>query len=60
MCDSCDFQEIQIYSISAADTMVLGWLGRDIRVVLPSCAVKKIRDKFPSSSYADFKYSLLS
>ena len=28
MCDSCDFQEIQIYSISAADTMVLGVAGK--------------------------------
>ena len=23
-----------------------GWLGRSVRVVLPSCAVKKIRDLF--------------
>ena len=31
-----------------------GWLGREIRVVLPSCAVKKIRNTFPSSSYTGF------
>ena len=33
-----------------------GWLGKDIRVVLPSCAVVKIREKFPSESYGGFKY----
>ena len=26
-----------------------GWLGRTMRVTLPSCAVNKIRTKFPSS-----------
>ena len=27
-----------------------GWLGKKVRVVLPSCAVAKIRETFPSSS----------
>ena len=29
-----------------------GWLGKNVRVVLPSCAVTAIRTKFPSASYA--------
>lgn len=33
-----------------------GWLGRRVRVVLPSCAVHKIRTKFPSTVYTGFKY----
>ena len=33
-----------------------GWLGRRVRVVLPSCAVNKIRTTFPSATYAGFKY----
>jgi hypothetical protein len=33
------------------------YLGRKLRVVLPSCAVSKIRDTFPSqsASYVGFK-----
>ena len=26
------------------------WLGREIRVVLPSCAITRIRSEFPSTS----------
>ena len=37
-----------------------GWLGRDIRVILPSCAVNKIRQTFPSETYTGFKYPALS
>ena len=37
-----------------------GWLGKNVRVVLPSCAVSKIREIFPSSAYAGFKYPQLS
>lgn len=35
-----------------------GWLGRRVRVTLPSCAVNKIRTKFPSAdaNYTGFKY----
>ncbi|XP_041379828.1 P2X purinoceptor 7-like, partial [Gigantopelta aegis] len=35
-----------------------GWLGKRVRVILPSCAVKKIRNTFPSdfSNYTGFKY----
>lgn len=36
-----------------------GWLGRRVRVTLPSCAVKAIRNKFPSQHYAGFKYPSL-
>jgi hypothetical protein len=36
-----------------------GWLGRSIRVVLPSCAVMKIRDTFPSETYTGFQYPTL-
>ena len=36
-----------------------GWLGRSVRVVLPSCAIKKIRDSFPSETYSGFKYPTL-
>lgn len=32
-----------------------GYLGRDIRVVLPSCATNAIRRAFPSDSYTGFK-----
>ena len=31
-----------------------GWLGKDVRVVLPSCDVTKIRRRFPSSTYTGF------
>uniref|UniRef100_A0A1X7SHA8 P2X purinoreceptor 7 intracellular domain-containing protein n=1 Tax=Amphimedon queenslandica TaxID=400682 RepID=A0A1X7SHA8_AMPQE len=30
-----------------------GWLGKDVRVVLPSCAVAEIR-RFPSTTYTGF------
>ncbi|XP_066263273.1 uncharacterized protein [Branchiostoma lanceolatum] len=33
-----------------------GWLGEGIRVVLPACAVTKIRETFPSEQYAGFRY----
>ena len=36
------------------------WLGRQVRVVLPSCAVKAIRERFPSPSYTGFMYPTLS
>ncbi len=38
------------------------WLGRDIRVVLPSCAVTKIRSVFPSTTgeYTGFIFPELS
>ena len=36
-----------------------GWLGQNIRVILPACAVKKIRDTFPSDSYTGFKFPTL-
>ena len=32
-----------------------GYLGNEIRVVLPSCAVDKIRTAFPSDQYVGFK-----
>ena len=32
-----------------------GYLGQKVRVVLPSCAVCKIRSAFPSDSYVGFK-----
>ena len=33
-----------------------GWLGKKVRVVLPSYSVIKIRNSFPSGSYTWFKY----
>ena len=36
-----------------------GWLGKQVRVCLPSCAVEKIRDAFPSDQYTGFKYPKL-
>jgi hypothetical protein len=37
-----------------------GFLGRSVRVVLPSCAVCRIRDTFPSADgYTGFRYSAL-
>ena len=33
-----------------------GWSGRRVRVVLPSCAVTKNHNWFPSAAYAGFKY----
>ena len=37
----------------------LGYLGREVRVVLPSCAVSRIRATFPSASYLGFElYSM--
>ena len=32
------------------------WSSRRVRVVLPSCAVTKIRNSFPSAAHAGFKY----
>ncbi|XP_078686122.1 uncharacterized protein LOC144918895 [Branchiostoma floridae x Branchiostoma belcheri] len=37
-----------------------GWLGREVRVVLPACAVTKIRDTFPSAQYTGFQYPPLN
>ena len=34
----------------------MGWLGKDIRIVLPSCVVIKIREEFPSGTYKGFEY----
>lgn len=36
-----------------------GWLGRNIRVTLPACAVNKIRDTFPSDNYQGFHFPSL-
>ena len=33
-----------------------GWSGRRVRVVLPSFAVTKISNSFPSAAYAGFKF----
>ena len=35
--------------------MVWVFLGRHIRVPLPACAVKKIRESFPDDQYTGFK-----
>ncbi|XP_046548600.1 P2X purinoceptor 7-like [Haliotis rubra] len=35
------------------------FLGRKVRVVIPSCIVNKIRGRFPSPEYAGFKYPQL-
>ncbi|WAR05113.1 P2RX7-like protein [Mya arenaria] len=32
-----------------------GYLGREVRVVLPSCAVQRIRAQFPSQQYEGFQ-----
>ena len=32
----------------------LGWLGKKNRVVLQSCAVKEIRQTFPSANFTGF------
>ena len=32
-----------------------GYLGKDVRVPLPSCAVNRIREEFPSPDYDGFK-----
>lgn len=49
-------QAISLYCLPSVGKLVLGWLGRRVRVVLPSCAVNKIRTTFPSATYAGFKY----
>ncbi|XP_070539207.1 uncharacterized protein [Ptychodera flava] len=36
-----------------------GHLGKEIRVVLPSCVVTKIRQTFPSADYVGFRYACL-
>ena len=33
-----------------------GWLGRHVRLTLPSCAVTTIRQSFPSTEYTGFTY----
>ena len=34
----------------------MGWLGKDVRIVLPSCVVTKIREIFSSNPYKGFQY----
>jgi len=36
-----------------------GYLGRQIRVVIPACAVHKIRDTFNSNQYHGFQLPIL-
>jgi len=50
---------IQAVSIHELPSTDLGWLGKSVRIVLPSCAVHKIRHTFPSEVYAGFKYPQL-
>ena len=53
---ACFFYHRQ-YRFSAYRQLVGVGVGSvRIRVVLPSCAVKMIRDTFPSVTYAGFKY----
>lgn len=33
-----------------------GFMGKNIRIVLPACVVKRVRMEFPSAEYAGFKY----
>ena len=49
-------QALSFYCISPVGQLVLGLVGKNLRVILLSCAVAKIRDKFPSVDYAGFKY----
>ncbi|KAJ8018040.1 P2X purinoceptor 7 [Holothuria leucospilota] len=37
-----------------------GYLGKHVRVVLPSCAVRRIREAFPAAEYAGFQYPNLN
>ncbi len=39
--------------------MSINQLGRNVRVVLPACAVKKIRETFPSDNYTGFHPTIL-
>ena len=48
-------QNTMLHGIQTAGKMVLGYLGKEIQVVLPSCAVNKIRTEFPSDQYVGFK-----
>ena len=41
--------------LNTSNFYLLGYLGRELRVVLPSCAVSRIRATFPSASYVGFK-----
>lgn len=36
-------------------TWVYQHLGKDIRVVLPACVIRKIREEFPSEMYTGFR-----
>ena len=52
-------QAISVYGILSADQLVLGLARQKSEgsaTVPPSCAVNKIRNYFPSASYAGFKY----
>ncbi|XP_052277756.1 P2X purinoceptor 7-like [Dreissena polymorpha] len=33
-----------------------GFLGKEVRVVLPACCVQRIRDQFPSDQYRGFQW----
>ncbi len=54
-------KEIQIYCIQVTDPMrCWEWLGRNVSVVLPAYAVKKISETFPfpSDNYTGFHPTL--
>jgi len=52
-------QALPIHSISTVRELVLGYVGKLVRVILPSCAVTAIRSAFPSDTDQGFKLPAL-
>ncbi len=50
-------QEVQVHGLPAAYKVVLGLVGKICQsIVLPACAVNKIRETFPSDTYTGFNF----
>ena len=52
----CTYRQYRFIAYRQLTGWCWGWLGRMVRVVLPSCVVVAIRKKFPSEQYPGFKY----
>ena len=56
LCHTTLYRQYRYIAYRQLTTWCWGYLGKHRRVVLPSCAVNKIREAFPSDGYIGFKY----
>ena len=56
LCHTTLYRQYRYIAYRQLTTWCWGYLGKHRRVVLPSCAVHKIREAFPSDGYIGFKY----